>query len=64
MNWNSAADFFAMGGHGYFVWASYGAAVLLMLTESWLARVRQRQALIAAAQQFDAEAETEGEAGP
>ena len=62
MNWNSAADFFAMGGHGYFVWASYGAAVLLMFTEPWLARARHRQALISAAQQFDGEAEADSEA--
>ena len=23
MNWNSAADFFAMGGYGLYVWGSY-----------------------------------------
>lgn len=62
MNWNSTADFFAMGGHGYFVWMSYGAAVVLMLAEPCLARVRQRQALIAAAQQLDGEAEVENQA--
>ena len=56
MNWNSAAEFFAMGGHGYFVWMSYGAAALLMLAEPLLARARHRQALRMAAQQSDNEA--------
>ena len=51
MNWNSAAEFFAMGGHGYFVWMSYGAAALLMLAEPLLARARHRRALRDAAQQ-------------
>ena len=55
MNWNSVTDFFAMGGHGYFVWMSYGAAALLMLVEPLLARARHRQALLAAAQQSDNE---------
>jgi heme exporter protein D len=55
MNWNNAAEFFAMGGHGYFVWMSYGAAALLMLAEPLLARARHRAALAAAAQQLDSE---------
>ena len=25
MNWNSAADFWAMGGYALYVWASFGA---------------------------------------
>ncbi len=51
MNWNSAAEFFAMGGHGRFVWAAYGAAALLMLAEPLLARARHRKALQTAALQ-------------
>ncbi len=51
MNWGSAAEFFAMGGHGYFVWMSYAAALALMLAEPLLARARHRQALLQAASQ-------------
>jgi heme exporter protein D len=47
MNWTSAAEFFAMGGHGFFVWASYGLAFALMVIEPLLARHRHRQALAA-----------------
>ena len=49
MNWNSAAEFFAMGGYGYYVWASYGATLVLMLVEPVLARRRHAQALREAA---------------
>lgn len=45
MQWKSAADFFAMGGYGWFVWCSYGVALALMLAEPVLARRRHRQAL-------------------
>jgi len=49
MNWNSPSEFFAMGGHGLYVWGSYGVTALLMLVEPWLAARRRRQALIDAA---------------
>ena len=45
MNWNSAADFFAMGGYGLYVWGSYAAALVLMTAEPLLARRRLRGAL-------------------
>jgi heme exporter protein D len=45
MNWNSASDFFAMGGYGLYVWGSYVAAAALMLAEPLLARQRHKQAL-------------------
>jgi heme exporter protein D len=45
MQWNSAAEFFAMGGHGLYVWGSYGAAALLMLIEPWLAARRRARAM-------------------
>jgi len=51
MSWNSAADFFAMGGHGFFVWTSYAACAACMLAEPLLARHRHRQALRTAALQ-------------
>ncbi len=45
MNWNSAADFFAMGGYGLYVWGSYAAALVLMTAEPMLAQRRLRDAL-------------------
>ena len=30
MNWNSPAEFFAMGGYGLYVWGSYAVTVVLM----------------------------------
>ncbi len=44
MNWGSAAEFFAMGGYGLYVWGSYAAAAALMLLEPLLARRRHAQA--------------------
>jgi heme exporter protein D len=42
MNWDSPSAFLAMGGHGLFVWGSYGVALLCMVIEPLLA-VRRRQ---------------------
>ena len=44
MNWNSAGEFFSMGGYGLYVWGSYAVAALLMLVEPLLARHRHAQA--------------------
>ena len=43
MNWNSAADFWAMGGYALYVWASFGARLLAMVVEPFLVRQRQNQ---------------------
>jgi heme exporter protein D len=43
--WTSAADFFAMGGYGLYVWGSYGVALVLMTLEPWLAARRRRRAI-------------------
>jgi heme exporter protein D len=48
MQWNSAADFFHMGGYGLYVWGSYGLALVLMSIEPVLARKRHERALAAA----------------
>ena len=40
MQWQSASDFFAMGGRGGFVWGAYGTFALLVLVEPLLARCR------------------------
>jgi heme exporter protein D len=45
MNWNSASEFFTMGGYGLYVWGSYGVVTIFMLAEPWLARRRHQQAL-------------------
>jgi heme exporter protein D len=49
MNWNSASEFFAMGGYGLYVWGSYIATALLMVIEPILAHHRHAQARRAAA---------------
>jgi len=33
MQWNSAAEFFAMGGYGMYVWGAYGVSALLIAAE-------------------------------
>ena len=50
MNWNSASEFFAMGGYGLYVWGAYAVTAVLMLVEPVLAARRRRRALQAAAQ--------------
>ncbi len=50
MQWQSAADFLAMGGHGWFIWSSYALALAMMVAEPLLARHRHGQALRAARQ--------------
>jgi heme exporter protein D len=43
MSWNSASEFFAMGGYGVYVWGSYGVTLIVMLLEPWLAAQSQRR---------------------
>jgi heme exporter protein D len=57
MNWHSAAEFFAMGGYGLYVWGSYAVAALCMGLEPVLAARRHAQAQRAAAS-LDEEMET------
>ncbi len=45
MNWNSASEFFAMGGYGLYVWGAYGVTAAWMLAEPWLVRRRHARAL-------------------
>ena len=44
MSWNSASEFFAMGGYGLYVWGSYAVAFVALLIEPWLAAQRHRRA--------------------
>jgi heme exporter protein D len=55
MQWNSAQEFFLMGGYAFYVWGSLGACAVAMLAEPWLIR-RQRRAIEQALRdQFDAQ---------
>ena len=42
MNW---AEFFAMNGYAFYVWGSYGVALLVFLVEVMLVRNRRKKAL-------------------
>jgi len=42
--WNSASEFFAMGGYGLYVWGAYGVTALCMIAEPVLAALRHGRA--------------------
>jgi len=53
MNWESPTEFFAMGGHGLYVWGSFAVAALLMIIEMVLVKIkcqRTRQRMLRLAQ--------------
>ena len=39
--WSSAAEFWAMGGYGLYVWGSFGVTALVMAAEMWSLRRRK-----------------------
>jgi len=45
MNWNSASEFFSMGGYGVYVWGSYAVTAVLLVIEPLLAAQRRRRAV-------------------
>jgi len=45
MNWNSPAEFFAMGGYALYVWGSFGVTAVCLIAEAMLARKRRAEAL-------------------
>ena len=45
MHWNSATEFFAMGGYAFYVWGSFGACALGLLVETLQVR-QQRHAVL------------------
>ena len=45
MNWASAADFFAMGGYGFYVWGSYLVTAACIAGEVLFLRARRAAAL-------------------
>ncbi len=42
MSWGSAAEFFAMGGRGWYVWSSFGVTALILVGEMLALRARRR----------------------
>jgi heme exporter protein D len=58
--WNSATEFFAMGGYGLYVWGSFGVCAVALALEPFLLS-RRRQAILqslrrhALAEQMDQE---------
>ncbi len=42
MSW---AEFFSMNGYGFYVWGSYGAALLVFVVETVMVRHRRKLAL-------------------
>ena len=61
MNWNSPAEFFAMGGYALYVWGSFGACALLMIVEPLLAIRRRNNAIDRLRKEFRADREFEKE---
>ena len=55
--WSSWEAFWAMGGHAYFVWMSYGALLAAIAVELVSLRLRRRRALAAIEEERDLEAE-------
>jgi heme exporter protein D len=45
MNWGSAAEFFAMGGYGLYVWGSYGVTLIAVVLEIYFLVKRRSNAL-------------------
>lgn len=53
MQWNSAGEFFAMGGYGFYVWGSFGVTALVVAAELWLLRAKRLQTLAELRQEFE-----------
>lgn len=57
MWWKSWSDFWAMGGHAFFVWMSFGALLAGIVVELVLLKARRASALAAIDEERDLEAE-------
>ena len=57
MYWSSWSEFWAMGGHAFFVWMSYGALLVAIVVEVVLLKVRRNRALAAIEEERELEAE-------
>ena len=45
MNWGSSAEFFAMGGYGFYVWGSFLVTAACLAAEPLVLAARRRRAL-------------------
>lgn len=55
MQWNSASEFWAMGGYAFYVWGSFGITALAMLAESLLIRSQRTSVLAELADEREAQ---------
>jgi heme exporter protein D len=55
MNWNSPADFLAMGGYALYVWGSFGVCALALALEPFLVIQRRNNILRSLRRQVVAE---------
>lgn len=46
MIWHSFADFWAMGGYGFYVWGSFGVCAVAMVLEPLLVNWRHKAMLL------------------
>lgn len=56
MQFNSLSEFIAMGGYGVFVWFSYGACLLIMMTLFITSKRKHKQILRDVSLQIEREA--------
>ncbi|GBG03999.1 heme exporter protein D [Azospira sp. I13] len=55
MHWNSASEFFAMGGYAFYVWGSFGVTALIMAVEPIVVAQRRKNLLSRLKRQIAAE---------
>jgi heme exporter protein D len=55
MIWQSATEFWAMGGYAPYVWGSMGGSLALLALEVWLTRQGRQQALDAVCEAWQSE---------
>lgn len=61
MNWNTPAEFFAMGGYGAYVWGSFIVTTLCVIVEPVLLRGRRRAAMASAQRERAYQEESQNE---
>lgn len=55
MHWNSASEFFAMGGYAFYVWGSFGLTALIMVVEPIMVARRRKNLMSRLKRQIAAE---------
>ncbi|MBK6651973.1 MAG: heme exporter protein CcmD [Betaproteobacteria bacterium] len=59
MIWNSASDFWHMGGYGLYVWGSMGVTAAGLVIEVWLSRRGRQEAIQQVKDALQAQGNTE-----